>query len=130
MIAFGVRCLGLGFYRLDMPTVPELDVARVRRYCESRVPARFRDEARIEAGVRGNAVTIFDCRPPWHPDDAGGDWTRTPVAQFRYDPSKTTWTLHWSDRNGRWHPYEHVPPGSLDDLLVEVDADPMAIFWG
>ena len=117
-------------YRVDMPTVPELDLARVRRYCESRVPAKFREEARVEADVRASSVTIFDCRPPWHPDDAGADWTRTPVAQLRYDQSKATWTLYWSDSNRRWHRYEHVPPGTMDGLLAEVDADPTAVFWG
>ena len=50
-----------------MPTVPDLDLARIRQFCERRVPAHLRDEARVEADTRGKSVTIFDCRPPWHP---------------------------------------------------------------
>jgi hypothetical protein len=108
---------------------PDLDVARIRAWCDERVPQRLRDEARVEIKVRGNAVTIFDCRPSWHPDDS--EWSRVPVAQLRYQPSIKTWTLHCSDRNGRWHPYPAVPSaGPAQLLLEEIGSDPMALFWG
>jgi hypothetical protein len=57
-----------------VPAVPELDLAHIRRFCHSRVPAHLRDEARVEADLRGKSVTIFDCRPPWHPNLT--DWSR------------------------------------------------------
>jgi hypothetical protein len=111
-----------------VPGPPDLDVARIRRFCENRVPAHLRDEARVEATVRGNSVTIHDCRPPWTDDLE--EWSRTPVAQLRYSPESTRWTLYWADRNSRWHRYDFLDPGSVDELLQEIEDDPTAIFWG
>lgn len=110
-----------------MPTLPGLDLARIHQFCQNRVPAHLRSEARVEANQRGKSVTIFDCRPPWHPDLT--DWSRVPVAQLRYDNDNHTWTLYWADRNSRWHRYD-INPGTIADLLNEIDEDPTCIFWG
>ncbi|WP_456506199.1 DUF3024 domain-containing protein [Arthrobacter sp. UYCu723] len=45
--------------------LPELDVARARRWCAERVPARFSDEMRVECDVAARHITILECRPPW-----------------------------------------------------------------
>ena len=111
-----------------MPAIPDLDLARIRKYCGGRVPERLRDEVRVEADVRGKSVTIFDCRPPWHPNLTG--WSRVRVAQLRYNPNKQRWTLYWADRNGRWHLYDLIDPGTVEELLGEIDEDPTCIFWG
>jgi hypothetical protein len=111
-----------------MPAVPDLDLASVHRYCDTRVPAHMRDEARVEATHRGQNVTIYDCRPPWHPELT--DWSRVPVAQFRYSREHNDWTLYDADRESRWHRYELVDSGAIDQLLEEVDNDPSGIFWG
>ena len=37
---------------------------------------------RVEFKVRGNDVTIYERRAPWHPDVT--DWTSAPVARLRY----------------------------------------------
>lgn len=53
------------------------------------------------------------------------------VAQIRYDREARLWSLHWRDRNGRWHPYDDVDPMSdVEAILAEVDRDPTGIFWG
>lgn len=111
-----------------MAAFPELDLARIRRFCEDRTPAEFRDEMRLEADVRGRSVTILDCRPPWMPELV--EWSRQPLAQLRYDAESLLWTLYWADRNSRWHRYDDLDPGPLGDLLDEMDRDPMCIFWG
>jgi hypothetical protein len=111
-----------------MPAVPELDLARIHQFCDGRVPAHLRDEARVEADVRGKSVTIFDCRSPWHPNLT--HWSRVPVAQLRYDPASHLWTLYWTDRNSRWHRYDDIDPGTADELLDEINQDPTCIFWG
>ena len=111
-----------------MPTVPDLDLARVRRYCDTKIPAQVRDEARIEVDVDGTAVTILDCRAPWQPDVV--EWSRSPVAQLRYNPAAEVWTLYSADRNGRWRRYDELEPGTVDNLLAELDADPYGTFWG
>ena len=84
----------------------------------------------MEVVVRGTSVTIVECRPPWRAD-LGPDWSRIPIAQLRYDPTRIAWALYWRDRNLRWHRYDRIAPVShVDPLLAEIDADPTAIFWG
>jgi hypothetical protein len=111
-----------------MAAVPDPDLARIRAYCAERVPAQYRSEARVEATVRGRSVTIFDCRPPWHP--CLTEWSRVPIVQLRYDPVARRWTLYWADRNSRWHLYDGIEPGTVTELLAEIDRDPTNIFWG
>ena len=111
-----------------MASIPETDLARIARYCETRVPARLRNEARVEMVVRGRSVTIYDCRPPWHPNSTV--WSRARVAQFRYDPSSQLWSVYYADRNGRWHPYLNTEPGTAAHLLEAISADATGIFWG
>jgi hypothetical protein len=51
------------------------------------------------------------------------------IAQLRYDHD--TWTLHWADRSGRWLQYPDLEPSPrLEDLLAEIDLDPVGAFWG
>ena len=83
---------------------------------------------RVEVGVRGKSVTIFESRPPW--DKQGTEWSRLPIGQLRYDPATVWWTLFWADRNSRWHPYDLIDPGTVEELLGEVDKDPTCIFLG
>lgn len=35
-----------------MPNLPESDLLRIRRYCETRVPTQHQDQDRIECRVR------------------------------------------------------------------------------
>jgi hypothetical protein len=41
---------------------PADGVTQVERYCEARVPADVRSQMRLEYSVRGNAITIVECR--------------------------------------------------------------------
>ena len=99
-------------------------------YCEARIPASARDQVRLTVGVRGATVTLYEERVPWSGLHRT-EWTRTGVAQFRYDEQQLLWTLYWPDRNERWHRFEEAPPSAvIDDLLRVVEDDPTAIFWG
>jgi hypothetical protein len=110
--------------------LPELDVARARRWCEQRVPEGVRDQVRVECDVAARHVTIVECRAPWRAD-SGPEWTRNPVARLTYTKVNGAWTLYWRDRNLRFHRYDLVEPTlSVADLLDEIDRDPTAIFWG
>ena len=110
-------------------TVPDTDLARIRAYCATKTPPQLRDEARVEADVRGNSVTILDCRPPWREEFT--TWSRVPVAQLRYKPDVHAWTLYWADRNSRWHVYDLLEPHQPAQTLIdEIEADPTCIFWG
>ena len=113
-----------------MTGLPELDVARVQRWCRARVPEAVRDQVRVEVDVADRHLTIVECRPPWSAD-MGPEWTRFPIARLRYTKATGLWSLLWRDRNLRFHAYDRVPPSArVEDLLVEVDQDPTAIFWG
>lgn len=113
----------------SLPELTRKNVEReVGRYCEDRVPPHVRDKIRNEYEIRGNAVTIFECRPPWR-DDFGPEWSRTTVAQLRYEDRK--WAIYWSDRNAQWHFYDLFEPmPDLSAALAEIDLDQTSIFWG
>ena len=113
-----------------MARLPDLELRRLHTYCADRVPAHVRDQVRIEVSTRGAAVTVWECRPPWRPD-YGPEWTRTKIAQLRYDPDHFTWTMFWADRNGKWLAYDALPPtANFDRVMQELDRDPLACFWG
>ncbi|KGN33896.1 transposase [Knoellia sinensis KCTC 19936] len=51
---------------------------------------------------------------------------------MRFRPDAGDWTLHWSDRNSRWHEYHegNIFIGTTAQLLAEIDEDPTSIFIG
>jgi hypothetical protein len=110
--------------------LPELELVRIRHYCQSRVPARLRDQIRIEIDVSGRLVTILECRPPWTLE-LGPEWTRFPIARLRHVQADGVWILYWRDSNLRWHRYDRIGSSAhVDPLLAEIEADPTSIFWG
>jgi hypothetical protein len=110
--------------------IPQTDLAVIGRFCEANSPAEHAHELRVEYGLRGNSVTLYECRPPWDPN-LGPDWSRQPVAQLRYEPSDRHWRLDYADRNSRWHYYDVTEPTTnLNELIAEIDDDPTGIFWG
>ena len=99
----------------------------LKRYCAARVPPHIRDEIQVDYRIRGTTVTLFERRPAWQ---RPGEWTESPVAQFRYDPATAMWSLHGCDRRRRWHSCGRGPAKTLASLLREVDTDRSGIFWG
>ena len=110
--------------------LPELDVARVQRWCAARVPEHARHQVRVECEPAPRHLTIVERRAPWR-EDFGPEWTSFPIARLRYTAVSKSWTLYWRDRNLRFHRYDLLAPSSrIDDLLTEIDRDPTSIFWG
>lgn len=110
--------------------LPELDVARVQRWCAARVPEHARDQFRVECTIAPRHLTIVERRVPWRPD-FGPEWTSFPIARLRYTATTKSWTLYWRDRNLRFYLYDRVAPSPhVDVLLDEIDKDPTCIFWG
>ncbi|MGH3836161.1 MAG: DUF3024 domain-containing protein [Pseudonocardiaceae bacterium] len=110
--------------------LPELDVARVQRWCAGRVPERARHQVRVDCDVTHQHLTIVECRAPWREDDHH-EWTRFPIARLRYIKVSKTWELYWRDHNLRFHAYDRIgPSANIDELLAEIDRDPTGIFWG
>ena len=125
------RRLLIGFYYGVV--VPDLDLARVRKWVDGRnaaLPSRARGLIRYEINVSPWAVTVLECRPPWS-GDMGTEWTRFPICRFRYTKTRSEWSLLWRDRNLRFHVYDLVrPTPHIDELIREVERDPTCIFWG
>ena len=111
-----------------MAAPPETDLARIRKYCHSRVPARLHDQLRIKATVRGGSVTIFDCRPRGTANLT--ERSKVRAAQLRYSASTRHWSLYSADRNGRSHRYDGLAPGGVPQVLREIESDPTGIFRG
>ena len=114
----------------DADDAVERGLAAAELFCETRSPDEFRDKVRVTCSRRGNAVTIFEERPPWRPD-YGPDWTQLKVAQLRFDDAAGTWSLYSRDSREKWWAYDGVPAStSVDPLLAEINRDPTGIFWG
>jgi hypothetical protein len=111
--------------------LPQADVSRIRELCAARVPDHAcDDDVRVELDEGPSAVTIVECRPPWR-EDYGPEWTRSPIARLRYVRSSRLWTLYYRRHTGRWERYPLLTPSPrIDELLGELDRDPICIFWG
>jgi hypothetical protein len=112
-----------------MNAIPDLDLRKIHEYSAGVVPPEFQDQIRIEVDIRGKTVTIMECRPPWR-EDFGPEWTRQGVARMKFDTATRKWTLYWSDSNSRWHIFDLVSPGSIGQILREIEDDRTNIFWG
>jgi hypothetical protein len=107
----------------------ESDIARIREMCDARVPSEACDEVRVELERERQAINIVELRPPWR-DDLGPEWSRLPVARLRYVATKGLWTLYYLRHTGRWERYPLLgPTRRVDELLAELAADPICLFW-
>lgn len=111
--------------------VPEFERRRVERaldeFCD-RVPPEIRAELAYEYRFRGNSVLLLERRPHFRDSTR---YTEQGFAKFVYSPSVGGWSLKWSDRNGRWHPYDGFENrAQFRDVLREVETDPTGIFLG
>jgi Protein of unknown function (DUF3024) len=112
--------------------LPELTRRQVEKaltaYCGERLQAYIHDKLKLGFRFRGNSVTLYEERPALAEP---GMWIEIVVAQFRFQPQDKEWTLYWTDRNSKWHPYEEVESSkNFEVLLKEVHEDPTGIFWG
>lgn len=113
-----------------MPGLPDLDVARVRRWCEQRLPEHARSQVRMECEIAARHLTLVERRAPWR-EECGTEWSRLPIARLAYSQTTHQWSLHWRDRNPKPHPYDNAQPTTdIRILMDEIDNDPTHIFWG
>jgi hypothetical protein len=112
-----------------MSGIPDRDLQRIRKYASNRVPPRLHDQIQMDVDVRGLTVTIVECRPPWD-GDTDDEWTREGVARMKFNPTTLQWKLYWCDSNERWHLFKLISPGSVGEILHEVERDQTNIFWG
>lgn len=112
-----------------MVAIPELDAARVGRWCRERVPKHLWNELQVQCDITDRHITIVEVRPPW--DGADELWTRFPIARPRYTATTGLWSLYWRDRHLRFHAYKRLPPSpSIGVLLDHIEHSGGTIFWG
>lgn len=108
--------------------INDLDLARIRKWCDAQWPKELWHEAKVEADVKGYAVTLVEVRPPW---DGVGEPTRFPIARLRYTKTTGTWQLYWRDRNLKFHKYDQAPPTpAVQELLDHITGSKNPIFFG
>ena len=111
-----------------LPLVLQLVEIKFSNYCTTKIPEEYQNEIKLLYKIHGNSVTLIESRP-FYFDPA--NWSEQKIAQFRYGKDDRDWTLYWADRNERWHIYPKIKSSkSIDDLLNEVDNDPISVFWG
>jgi hypothetical protein len=109
--------------------IPETDLARIRKWCASRVTGEAAKQVRVIGLVDGLRVVIAEERPVWNGAE-GGPWESYPLARLTYVASSRTWKLEVSAEGDRFRKYPELPSGSLDEVLTEIDEDPTFVFWG
>jgi len=108
--------------------MPELDLKRIQRWCDERVPEQYRDKIRVICAVGRGYVTIFETRPDWR---GGPEWTEFPIARLCYHTGTGQWTIYWRDRNLKFHKYERKrPTKNVQSLLDYIGSHEDPIFFG
>lgn len=110
----------------------ELELKRIEqtvgRFCQKRSPAHLRDKLCLEYAIKGHDVIIVERRPKW---DEPSKWTESPAAKLKFIRSANKWRLYWMRADLKWHEYPGLSTSDrLDDLVQEIDADPLACFFG
>ncbi len=110
----------------------ELELKRIDQtvgeWCRKRSPAHLRDKVQLEYRVKGHEVVIFERRLKW---DDPSRWTESPVAKLKFIRSAHKWRLYWMRADLKWHEYPgHSSSDRLDELVQEIDNDPLACFFG
>ena len=117
----------MGCRSIEAMGISQLDIVRIRHWCDARVPEHLWDEAKVEADAAERHVTIVEVRPPW---DGQGEHTRLPIARLRFTKSTKLWSLYWRDRNLKFHAYDIEASPLVDDLLDYIDNSGDPIFFG
>ncbi|MDQ6993248.1 MAG: DUF3024 domain-containing protein [Mariprofundus sp.] len=110
----------------------ELDLQRIKKhvggFCEKRSAPHLSNELRLDYEIENQAVTIFEVRPHWRETEL---LTQTEIARISFVRSKRVWKLYWLRGDMKWYSYEPLPSSTdLQNLVTEIDKDPMHCFFG
>lgn len=101
--------------------------AALAEFCETHSSAPGADRLRYAYQFETNAAVLLEQRPSFMSPD---EWVSRPIAKFRYSEARNTWSLYWSDANGKWH---RVPDTKAQNdiraALQFVISDPVGVFW-
>jgi hypothetical protein len=115
---------------MALPEIKRAEAERdLRKYCAETPPAEFRNEIRYTYKFRGNDVTLVEERPPW--DGRGTEWTKLPIARFRYEPECNAWSVSWQRANGRWLYCDWLGKSArFREMLAAVERNDHCVFFG
>ena len=110
----------------------ELELKRIEQavgeWCRRRSPAHLKDKLRLEYSIKGHEVVIFERCSKW---DNPIERIESPVAKLKFIRSANKWRLYWQRADLKWHEYHGLSTSEdLSDLVAEIDADPLACFFG
>ena len=77
-----------GALKLSWPVRTRAEL-QLRTYCDRRVPRHAVRQVRMEFEIRGMSAMIVERRVPWRPTSPAEEWTRLPIAKFRFDLEST-----------------------------------------
>ena len=110
----------------------DIELQRIKKlvggFCEQRISDHLRSQIKVFYEVRGYDVKIIETRPHYIKSN---EWTETPIARLKYDPSTYGWQLYWMRASGRWQRYAELKTTNrLQSLIDEIEKDPYCVFWG
>ncbi len=84
---------------------------------------------RLVLEFAGNEITLVETRPYFRDPT---QWTRLPVARFRFNAASGTWSLDCPNlrEKGGWRPYPVQPGHDLDKLIKALGQDTSGVFRG
>jgi hypothetical protein len=114
----------MAFSELELKLIEQA----VGELCRRRSPAHLKDKLWLEYSVKGHEAVIVERRPRW---DNPIEWIESPVAKLKFTRLANKRRLYWQRADLKWYEY----PGSsssdrIVDLVREIDADPLACFFG
>jgi hypothetical protein len=110
--------------------IPDTDLHRVRTWAEHHTPPEIRSRLWVELDITTTAVTVYECRPSWQPDQNPAPM-RDPVARCRWNNTTKRWTLYWQRRDLKFHIWPHLDPQpTITPLLAEIDDHSNGAFCG
>ncbi|MFT3707023.1 MAG: DUF3024 domain-containing protein [Archangium sp.] len=114
-------------FRSQMP-ISEIDLHRIRHWCDARVPRHLWTQLKVEADVTNIHVTLVSVRPHFQRKN---EKTRVAFARLRFVAVEKIWRLYWVDRNRKFHVFDPAPRSkSLQALLDTITRDETGIFFG
>jgi len=110
----------------------ELERKRIEQaigaFCGKHSPAHLKDKLYLTYTVKGHEIVIVERRPRW---DNQSEWTESPVAKLKFIRTAAKWRLYWMRADMKWHEYPgRSSSNRLEDLVQEIDDDPLACFFG
>jgi Protein of unknown function (DUF3024) len=96
-------------------------------FCEKHSSAPGADRLRYVYRFETNAAVLLEQRPGFMRPD---EWVSRPIAKFRYSEARNTWSLYWSDANGKWHRVSDAKAETdIRSALQFVISDSLGVFW-